>query len=134
MAFVKKPTEPEMREYRALVNLSVGRVTRDVNGREERAERVEKGHTVYLTEQEAANYGRLVRLVEDEDSQAIPRITPRMLVGAVGKTGVPTLEGSGALDMKNETRVINHGSEADDDELAQPTKNPIDPSYRGEQE
>jgi hypothetical protein len=132
MAYVKKAAEPEMREYRALVNLSVGRVDRTVNGREERAERVEKGTTVYLTEQEAANYGRLVRLVEGEESTAIPRITPRMMVGTVNKTGVPTLEGSGALDMKNETRVISNATEADLDELAQPTKNPIDPSYRGE--
>lgn len=127
MAFVKKP---ETKTYRALVNLSVGRVERGPNGREESAERIERGGKVELTEAEAANFGRLVRLVETEETTQVPKyVSPKQVLGIheVDKRGsVDT--GGGALDMKNETRVYQM-TEAEADEAAQPTKNPIDPSY-----
>ena len=118
--------------YRALVNLSVGHVERGPNGREESAVRVPKGETTYLTEPEAANLGRFVRLVKDETTTAVPRFPVKDVVGFnnVNKSGGPSLEGSGALDMVDKTTV--YMSEADADEFAQPTNNPVDPSYRGE--
>jgi hypothetical protein len=123
----------KQREYRALVNLSVGRVERGPNGREERAERVERGNTVYLTEPEARNFGRFVRLVETEETTKIPeRVRPAQVIGIsnVSKLGVPEQASGGALDLKNETHVIS--SEAERDEEAQPYNNPIEPSYRGD--
>lgn len=121
------------REYRALVNLSVGRVERTPNGREESGERVEKGSTTWLTEQEANNFGRFVRPVADEENTKIPKhVTPRMILGISGvdKSGAMLLENTGALDITNETRILL--SEAERDEQAQHTNNPVDPDYRGE--
>jgi len=129
MAYVKK--SDEKREYRALVNLSIGRVERGPDGRHEAAERVERGHKTWLTEEEAKNLGRFVRLVETEENDKIPqRVSPARILGIreVDKHGA-SLQGSGALDMKDETRIY---TEAEADEEAQPTKNPIDPSYKGE--
>lgn len=122
---------PKREEYRALVNLSVGRVERGPNGREESAERVTRGSTVMLTDQEAHNLGRFVRRVSEETSTEIPRLTAKQVVGkGVDKSGRITLDGSGALDMKDETRV--YLTEAEADAEAQPTNNPSDPSYRGD--
>lgn len=132
MAFTKKP---EVREYRALVNLSVGRVERTAGGREESAERVERGNTVMLTDAEAENLGRFVRLTETEENDKVPtRVSPAMVLGirAVDKRGAVPDKSSGVLDMKNETHVMRELTEAEQDELAQPTKNPVDPSYTGE--
>lgn len=131
MVFQKKS---EMKLYRAIVNLSVGRVERGPNGREERAERVERGNTVELTDEEAANLGRLVRLVETEENDKVPtRVSAKQIlgIGEVDKRGT-SLQGSGALDMRNETRVML--TEAEADEAAQPTKNPVDPSYRPDED
>lgn len=132
MAYTKKP---EFQKYRALVNLSVGRLERGPNGREERADRVEKGGTVDLTVEEAANFGRLVRLVETEETTQVPaRIRPKDVLGIKGvdKGGSLANTGTGVLDMKNTTTVIRN--EAEEDEEAQPTKNPVDPSYVEEAE
>jgi hypothetical protein len=117
--------------YQARVNLSHGTVTVENGQRIERAKLIHKGKTVELTEQEAANYGRFVRLVETpEDVKPIGRMRPKDVVGGdVDKSG-STLRGTAALDMKDETRVYN--SESDDDEAAQPTNNPVDPSFTGE--
>lgn len=123
----------KQREYRALVNLSVGRVERGPGGREERAERVERGGTVYLSDAEAQNLGRFVRLVETEENDQVPtRVSPKQILGIreVDKRGSVDSKG-GALDMKDETVVYPNGmTEAEADEEAQPTKNPSDPSYR----
>ena len=127
----QKKSEPERKTYRALVNLSIGRVDRGPDGRNESAERVERGSTVDLTDEEARNLGRYVRLVETEENDRVPtRVSPARILGIreVDKHGAG-LQGSGALDMKDETRVY---TEAEADEEAQPTKNPSDPSYRGE--
>lgn len=132
MAYVKK--SEEKREYRALVNLSVGRVDRGPDGRNENAEFVHRGGKVWLTPEEATNFGRFVRLVETEENDKVAtKVSPAMVLGVsrVDKNGASLPKGKGnALDMKNETRVLM--SEAEADEEAQPTNNPIDPSYAGE--
>lgn len=130
------PAKTATREYRALVNLSIGRVERGPNGREERAERVERGDTAFLTEAEAKNLGRYVRLVETETTTAVPtRVSPRQIlgIGEVDKRGLVT-DAAGALDLKNETQVIRSGSESEDDEEAQPYNNPTEPSYKADKD
>jgi hypothetical protein len=129
----QKKTEPEKREYRAVVNLSIGRVDRGPDGRNETAERVERGHKTWLTDEEASNLGRFVRLVETEENDKVPtRVSPARILGIreVDKNGA-NLQGSGALDMKDKTTVY---TEAEADEEAQPTKNPSDPSYKGKKD
>lgn len=90
-------------DYQALVNLSVGHVIRNANGREEWADRVAPGETVELTEQEAAAFGRFVRPVE-KASEPMKRFTAKDVAGA--RTSPVNLEGSGAIDITDKTELL----------------------------
>lgn len=122
-------------KVQALVNLSLARVEKDASGNStNRARIVQKGTVLDMTEAEVANFGRLVRVIDDEHPALtkVGNASPASVLGikSVNKAGKTTLQGTGALDMVDNTRVYR--TEAERDWEAQPTNNPIDPSYRAE--
>jgi hypothetical protein len=131
------PASPRSKtvKVQALVNISLPRTEKDINGQNVRNARiVPKGSLVDMSEAEAANYGRLVRIIDDEHAPLakVGKVAPASIIGIkdVNKMGKPNLKGTGALDMADNTRVYQ--TEAETDWEAQPVNNPIDPSYNPE--
>jgi hypothetical protein len=121
-------------KVQALVNISLSRPEKDADGKNVmRSKLVRKGTVLELTEAEVTNFGRLVAVVDEEHKpRKVGNVAPGRVIGVldVNRMGKPTLKGSGALDVTDTTRVVQ--SEAAADWEAQPTNNPIDPSYTGE--
>jgi hypothetical protein len=129
------PASPRAKSVKvqALVNISLARIVKDLKGDSmNRAQLVHKGTVLDMTEAEVANFGRLVRVIDEEHAPVkVGDVAPGSIIGVkdVNKMGKANLRGSGALDMADNTRVYR--SEAQEDWDAQPTSNPIDPSYEG---
>lgn len=95
----------------ALVNLSLVRQVKGFNGETQpHGKLVNKGEVVELTEAEVANFGRFVRVIDDEHAplKDIPEQSPAKTFGYkfVGKNG-NQLKNSGAMDMGESTRVVS---------------------------
>jgi hypothetical protein len=103
--------------YQALVNISLGHVTRGPNGREEFAERVEKFSKVDLTEQEASNLGRYVRPWEDAEKDK-PNFTAKSVAGKQSGGPEISLEGTAALDLTNKSSIVQSEDAAASEDAA----------------
>jgi hypothetical protein len=101
-------TEPKRAEYQALTHLSIGRR----GDKEKAADFVNKGETIWLTEEEAAGFldpsrhKTAVIRPASEKHEPMPRITAAGLFGAKGRPAPPPApEGSAALDVTNESKI-----------------------------
>lgn len=106
------PASPRAKQVKAqaLVNLSLVRPVRGFDGQvHPQGKLVNKGDIVELSEAEVTNFGRFVRVIDDETKplDKIPNQSPAKNFGIafVGKNG-GQLKGSGAMDMAERTSVV----------------------------
>lgn len=106
------PASPRNKNVKvqALVNLSLVRQVKGFDGNMQPHGRlVNKGEVVELTEAEVANFGRFVRVINDDNPvlDKVPSSSPAKTFGlSFGNGTGDQLKGSGAMDMGEHTSVI----------------------------